>query len=222
MHDRRPVIAARELAVGYPGGPVVLADLTFTVAPGERVGVLGPNGGGKTTLMRALLGELEPRAGLLRVEGRRGTVPQTERSRLDYPVSALDVVLMGALARTPWWKRPGRAERAAALAALERVGLAERAKTTFGELSGGQRQRVLVARALLQDADVVLFDEPFTGLDAASVAQLMALIDALAAEGRCVLVSTHDSAQASGWDRVLRLDRRMLDFGPPEPVLAHA
>jgi len=222
MRDRRPLIAARELAVGYPGGPVVLSDLTFTVAPGERVGVLGPNGGGKTTLMRALLGELEPRAGTLQVQGRRGTVPQTERSRLDYPVSALDVVLMGALARGPWWKRPGRSERAAALVALDRVGLFDHAKTTFGQLSGGQRQRVLVARALLQDADIVLFDEPFTGLDTASAAQLMALIDALAAEGRCVLVSTHDVAQAGAWDRVLRLDRRMLDFGPPEPVLVHA
>lgn len=222
MFDRRPVIAARDLAVGYPGGPVVLEGVTFTVAPGERVGVLGPNGGGKTTLMRALLGELEPRAGSLTVHGRRGTVPQTERSRLDYPVSALDVVLMGALARGPWWRRPGRAERAAALDALERVGLAERAKTTFGELSGGQRQRVLVARALLQDADVVLFDEPFTGLDSASAERLLALIDALAGEGRCVLVSTHDVAQADAWDRVLRLDRRQLSYGPPQAALAHA
>jgi ABC-type Mn2+/Zn2+ transport system ATPase subunit len=222
MFDRRPLIAAHDLAVGYPGGPVVLEGVTFTVAPGERVGVLGPNGGGKTTLMRALLGELEPRVGTLIVEGRRGTVPQTDRSRLDYPVSALDVVLMGALARGPWWRRPGRAERAAALQALERVGLADHAKRTFGELSGGQRQRVLVARALLQDADIVLFDEPFTGLDSASTDQLLALIDALAGEGRCVLVSTHDAAQADAWDQVLRLDRHQLSYGPPATAFTHA
>lgn len=222
MFDRRPLIAAQDLAVGYPGGPAVLEGVSFIVAPGQRVGVLGPNGGGKTTLMRALLGELEPREGTLTVQGSRGTVPQTERSRLDYPVSALDVVLMGALARGAWWRRPGRADRAAALDALERVGLGDHARTTFGELSGGQRQRVLVARALLQDADIVLFDEPFTGLDSASTDRLLALIDALAAEGRCVLVSTHDTAQADGWDRVLRLDRRQLSYGPPHAALAHA
>ncbi|MBE2315749.1 metal ABC transporter ATP-binding protein [Solirubrobacter sp. CPCC 204708] len=187
--------------------------------PGERVGVLGPNGGGKTTLMRALLGELESRAGTFTIEGRQGTVPQTERSRLDYPVSALDVVLMGALGRGPWWRRPGRAERALAQAALERVGLEDRARETFGELSGGQRQRVLVARALMQDADIVLFDEPFTGLDTPSAARLTALIDALAAEGRSVLVSTHDVGQARAWDHVLCLNGRMIEFGPPEHVL---
>ncbi|MBE2315628.1 metal ABC transporter ATP-binding protein [Solirubrobacter sp. CPCC 204708] len=225
MHDRGPLIDARGLAVGYPGGPPVLEDVTFAVARGERVGVLGPNGGGKTTLMRALLGELAPRAGSLAVSGTTGTVPQTERSRLDYPVSALDVVLMGALARGPWWRRPGRRERAEALAALDRVGLSDRAETTFGELSGGQRQRVLVARALLQDADLVLFDEPFTGLDTPSAERLTTLIDTLAAEGRGVLVSTHDVGQARAWDHVLCLNRRMVDFGPPalaltEPVLA--
>jgi ABC-type Mn2+/Zn2+ transport system ATPase subunit len=222
MHDRRLVIDARRLAVGYRGAPVVLEDVTFTVRPGERVGVLGPNGGGKTTLMRALLGELAPRAGTLTVQGERGTVPQTERSRLDYPVSALDVVLMGALARSPWWRRPGRRERAAALAALDRVGLADRARTTFGELSGGQRQRVLVARALLQDADVVLFDEPFTGLDTPSARRLTALIDDLAADGRCVLVSTHDVCQARAWDKELCLNRRMVAYGPPPRALSDA
>jgi ABC-type Mn2+/Zn2+ transport system ATPase subunit len=219
MLDQRPLIAARDLAVGYRGGPVVLEGVTLTVARGQRLGVLGPNGGGKTTLMRALLGELAPRHGVLAVRGRCGTVPQTERSRLDYPVSALDVVLMGALGRGPWWRRPGRADRAGALEALERVGLSEHARTTFGELSGGQRQRVLVARALLQDADVVLFDEPFTGLDAPSAARLTVLIDALAAEGRAVLVATHDVAQTLAWDAVLCLNGRQVALGPPGETL---
>jgi len=222
--DQRQLIVARDVAVGYRGGPTVLDGVTFTVRGGERVGVLGPNGGGKTTLLRALLGELAPRAGTLAVHGRCGTVPQTERSRLDFPVSALDVVLLGALANRPWWRRPGQADRARALAALERVELGDRAHDTFGELSGGQRQRVLVARALLQDADVVLFDEPFTGLDAPSAARLTELIDALAAEGRAVLVATHDLGQALPWDAVLCLNGHQVAYGPPretltEPVL---
>jgi ABC-type Mn2+/Zn2+ transport system ATPase subunit len=216
-----PLISAHDLAAGY-GGEVVLAGVTFAVRRGERVGVIGPNGGGKTTLLRTLLGELAPLHGTLAVAGRCGTVPQTERSRLDYPVSALDVVLMGALARLAWWRRPGREERRGALAALDRVGLGDHAKVTFGELSGGQRQRVLVARALLQDADVVLFDEPFTGLDAPSAAALTDLLDALAAEGRAVVVVTHDVVQALAWDAVLCLNRRQIAFGPPAETLTPA
>src|SRR5204863_5593016 len=126
---------------------------------GERMALLGPNGGGKTTLLRAVLGELTPLAGALRVRTRCGTVPQTERSQLDYPVSALDVAAMGALSRLPWWRRPGRHERAAAMEALRRVGLDKLADETFGKLSGGQRQRVLIARSLVQDAQILLLDE---------------------------------------------------------------
>jgi ABC-type Mn2+/Zn2+ transport system ATPase subunit len=216
------LIAAAGVAVAYPGGPAVLEGVTLEVDRGMRVGLLGPNGGGKTTLLRTLLGELRPAAGTLHVRGRCGTVPQTERSRLDFPVSALDVVLMGALGRLPWWRRPGRTERRDARAALARVGLEDRAHATFGELSGGQRQRVLVARALLQDADAILFDEPFTGLDAPSSARLTALIDALAAEGRAVLIATHDVEQTLPWDAVLCLNRRQVAFGPPAATLTGA
>src|SRR5204862_238190 len=110
------------LAAGYGRVPAV-ENVSFEVDSGQRVALLGPNGGGKTTLLRALLGELRPMRGTVVVRGRCGSVPQTERSRLDYPVSALDVVLMGALSRLPWWRRPGRKERQAALAALEHVGM---------------------------------------------------------------------------------------------------
>ena len=150
---------------------------TSRCSAGERLALLGPNGGGKTTLLRALLGELRPLAGELRVGARCATVPQTERSRLDYPVSALDVATMGALSRLPWWRRPGRA-RARGGARRRSSGSASGAlaEETFGELSGGQRQRVLIARALVQDARVLLLDEPFTGLDRPGAELLEALI----------------------------------------------
>jgi manganese/iron transport system ATP-binding protein/manganese/zinc/iron transport system ATP- binding protein len=212
------LLRADRLAAGY-GGPPVLRDVTFTARPGQRIAVLGPNGGGKTTLFRALLGELRPQAGTLTAPPRIGVVPQTERSRLDFPVSALDVALMGTLSTLPWWRRPGRHDRERAREALAAVGLADRADRTFGALSGGQRQRVLVARALVQDAPVLLLDEPYVGLDSPSVALLDDLLARLAREGRALLIATHDVDQARHWERVLCLNRRQIAFGAPDTVL---
>jgi ABC-type Mn2+/Zn2+ transport system ATPase subunit len=220
MPDRGDLtlVRAEALAAGYGAAPV-LTDVSFALHAGERMGVLGPNGGGKTTLFRVLLGELAPLAGTLEAPARFAVVPQTERSRLDFPVSALDVALMGSISTLPWWRRPGRAQRRAARAALAAVGLREQADATFGDLSGGQRQRVLVARALVQDARVILLDEPFTGLDAPSADRLEALLGELAAEGRGVMIATHDVDQAREWDTVLCLNRRQVAFGPPAATL---
>jgi len=134
------LVRAHDLALGYDG-VVALEDVSLEIAAGERIAVLGPNGGGKTTLFLGIAGELPPLRGTLRVEGRCGVVPQTERSRLDYPVTALDVALMGTLARLAWWRRPGRAERRAARDALDAVGLAAQAASPFGRLSGDQHAR---------------------------------------------------------------------------------
>ncbi|MDO9410488.1 metal ABC transporter ATP-binding protein [Patulibacter sp.] len=198
---------------------LALRDVSFRAAAGDRIAVLGPNGGGKTTLFRVVLGELTARTGTLRVEGDVAIVPQTERSRLDFPVSAQDVVLMGTIAGRPWWRGPRRADRDAAREALAAVGLADRADATFGELSGGQRQRVLVARALVRRARVLLLDEPYRGLDTTSAGRLDELIAELAGEGRTLLIATHDVGQARAWDQVLCLNGRQVAFGPPATTL---
>lgn len=213
-----PLIEASGLAAGYDGKAAISA-VDFSLHAGERMALLGPNGGGKTTLLRAVLGELRPLEGRLRVRARCATVPQTERSQLDYPVSALDVAAMGALSRLPWWRRPGRRDREIARRALERVGLGSLAGATFGKLSGGQRQRVLIARSLVQEAQVLLLDEPFSGLDQRSAERLEALIATLAAEGHGLLIATHDLEQARGMDSVLCLNRRQVACGPPDEVL---
>ncbi|MEI6791647.1 MAG: metal ABC transporter ATP-binding protein [Actinomycetes bacterium] len=215
------LVACNRLAARYPGADApAISSITFAVERGQRVALLGPNGGGKSTLFRVLTDELAPSSGELEVGvGHPALVPQSERSRLDYPVSALDVALMGSVSRLPWWRRPSRADRQLARESLRRVGLEAEANTTFGELSGGQRQRVLVARALVQDSPLLLLDEPFAGIDAPSAELLAQLFDQLAAEGRGLLMATHDIEQARSWDLVLCCNRVQIAFGDPSQVL---
>jgi ABC-type Mn2+/Zn2+ transport system ATPase subunit len=213
------LVRVEDLAGGYAPGADAVEGVSFALEAGQVAGVLGPNGGGKTTLFRALLGELPRQRGRIELAGPPAYVPQTDEARLDFPVSALDVALMGAYRRTPFYRRLGRGERAAARAALGRVGLAEQARERFGTLSGGQRQRVLIARALVQDAQVLLLDEPLSGVDAPSAARIEGVLRDLRDEGRALLVATHDVEQARRFERVLCLHRRQVAYGPPAEVL---
>jgi manganese/iron transport system ATP-binding protein/manganese/zinc/iron transport system ATP- binding protein len=212
------LLALDDVGAGYDER-LALHGVSFAARPGDRIAVLGPNGGGKTTLFRVILGELAARTGRVDRSGDVAVVPQTERSRLDFPVSALDVVLMGTIAGRSWWRGPRRADREAGREALAAVGLEDRAGTTFGALSGGQRQRVMVARALVRRARVLLLDEPYRGLDTRSTARLDELIVELAGRGHALLIATHDVGQARAWDQVLCLNGGQVAFGPPATTL---
>ena len=178
MPDRGDLtlVQTEGLAAGYGAAPVLTDVVVRAARAASAWASWGPTAAARRRSSACCSASSRRMAGTLRAPARFAVVPQTERSRLDFPVSALDVALMGSISTLPWWRRPGRAQRRAARAALAAVGLAEQADATFGDLSGGQRQRVLVARALVQDARVILLDEPFTGLDAPSAERLEALL----------------------------------------------
>jgi ABC-type Mn2+/Zn2+ transport system ATPase subunit len=202
------------------GARAVVEDVSFAVLPGDLVAVVGPNGAGKSSLFAALLGLVPGVTGRAVVAGRFAYVPQGGPGHAAFPVTALDVAVMGAYGRTPLLRRVRPADRDLARRALARVGLLDRAGSPFTELSGGQRQRVLLARALVQQGSVLLLDEPLSGVDAASARAIVAALDEERAEGRAVVIATHDLA----WARrvptaVLLLNRTVHAFGPPSAAL---
>jgi manganese/zinc/iron transport system ATP- binding protein len=159
-------------------------------------------------------------AALARVRGRVGYVPQRETVDWDFPVSVMDVVLMGTYGRLGWLRRPGRRDRDLARQCLDRVGLAELAERQIGRLSGGQQQRVFLARALAQEADVYLLDEPLAGVDVRSQEQIFRVLAEVRDEGRLVVVVHHDLRTAAEWfDRVALVDMRLVAAGPTAEVL---
>ncbi len=176
------------LAAGYGGEPVS-AGVSFAAQAGSSVCVRGPTAAAIPRFPRLMA--LPLAAGTVRIQGRPAHVAQAAHARLDFPVSALDVAVMGSLAGR-WWLPARRRDREAARAALARVGLSGLERTAYGALSGGQRQRVLIARALVQDATVLLLDEPLAGVDPASAETIHSLFAELAAEGRTLMVSSHD------------------------------
>ncbi|HEY8497448.1 MAG TPA: ABC transporter ATP-binding protein [Limnochordales bacterium] len=225
--DTRICVEVKDLTVGYDDR-VVLRGINWTVPCGTSAAIIGPNGGGKSTLLRTLVGRLRPAHGTVRIFGRPpeearhllAYLPQNEEIDWQFPIRAIDVVIQGLLARTPWWRPLGKDALAQAMAALERVNLADEAQRPVGALSGGQRQRVLLARALLQDAQLILLDEPATGLDAPAQHELLDVVDDLKRDGRTVIATTHDlNCLTDHFDTVLCLRGEVICQGPPEEAL---
>ncbi|WP_010588051.1 metal ABC transporter ATP-binding protein [Schlesneria paludicola] len=223
-HSSTSPLSIHDMTVAYQGRRV-LWDIDYDAPAGKLVAIVGPNGAGKSSLIKAVL-ELVPLTdGEIRFfgkpyheqRGRIGYVPQRTSVDWDFPVNALDVVTMG-LYRTIGWFRPvTRFYRQQALAALERVGLGEFANRQISELSGGQQQRVFLARALVQNADLYLMDEPFAGVDAATERAIVELLRELRSTGKTALVVHHDlQTVAEYFDEVLLLNMRLVASGPVE------
>jgi manganese/zinc/iron transport system ATP- binding protein len=219
-------LEVEDLTVAYGERPA-LWDVDLEVPAGTLMAIVGPNGAGKTTLIRAVLGLLKPAAGSVRVFGRPydeqrrlvAYVPQRGSVDWDFPTDVLDVVTMGRYGSLGWLRRPGRRDQEAALMALDHVGLLHLAGRQIGQLSGGQQQRVFLARALVQDAQVYLMDEPFQGVDATSERAIVTLLQELRSQGRTVVAVHHDlQTVAEYFDAVTLLNVRRVASGPVDEV----
>ena len=221
-----PPLSIHDMTVAYQRKPVIW-DIDYVAPAGRLVAIVGPNGAGKSTLINAAL-ELIPRAsGQVRFFGepyrkqrhRVGYVPQRESVDWDFPVSALDVVVMGLYRKIGWCLPVLPRHRKTALAALDRVGMADYAHRQIRRLSGGQQQRVFLARALVQDADLYLMDEPFTGVDAATERAIVEILRELRSLGKTALVVHHDLQTVTEYfDEVILLNMRLVATGPVERV----
>ena len=221
-----PAIEVNDLTVAYRDQPV-LWDVDLVVPSGVLMAIVGPNGAGKTTLIKAVLGLVRTAAGQVRVFGRPyreqrrelAYVPQRGSVDWDFPTSVLDVVMMGRYGALGWFRRPGARERELAIAALDQVGMTAFAGRQISQLSGGQQQRVFLARALVQDAQIYLMDEPFQGVDAKTERAIVTVLQALRADGRTV-VAVHHALQTVpeyfDWAAILNVEK--IASGPVDDV----
>lgn len=226
MNRESPALEVEDLTVAYSDHPV-LWDVDLVVPSGAKMAIVGPNGAGKSTLIKTALGLVPSVAGEVRVFGRpfapgRGDiayVPQRSSLEWDFPTDVLDVVTMGTYGGLGWFRRPGEAERLRARAALREVAMDGYERRPIAQLSGGQQQRVLLARALVQEAPILMLDEPFQGVDAPTERAIAAVLDRLSGEGRTVIVVHHDLQTVPEYfDSVLLLNVRVIDAGPVATV----
>jgi manganese/iron transport system ATP-binding protein len=217
------------VTVSYEG-ITALDSVTLTLHAGDQVAVVGPNGAGKSTLFNVIAGTLKPTQGVVNIYGSGpqghscvGYVPQRNRIDWRFPVTVQDVVMMGRVAKIGLLRWPRRQDRDLVAQALARVGMSPFAQRQIGELSGGQQQRVFLARALAQEAELLLLDEPLTGLDLPSQEAILDLLAQLRRQGVTVLVATHDLNQAAEqFAKVMLLNRRLIALGAPHEVLTPA
>jgi manganese/zinc/iron transport system ATP- binding protein len=225
-HPTDAPLSVHDMTVAYHRKPV-LWDVDYDAPEGKLIGIVGPNGAGKSTLIKAALDLVPKASGRVLIYGKPyrkqrhlvGYVPQRESVDWDFPVSALDVVTMGRYGKIGWCLPVTKAHRQAALAALERVGMADYAKRQISQLSGGQQQRVFLARALVQDAKLYFMDEPFAGVDAATEQAIVRILRDLRDAGRTALVVHHDLQTVPEYfDHVVLLNMRVVASGPTEQV----
>jgi ABC-type Mn2+/Zn2+ transport system ATPase subunit len=222
-----PAVEVENLTVSYGPQPALL-DISFDVPQGTLVGIIGPNGSGKSTLIKAILGFKKPDVGEVRLfgesveraRGRVAYVPQHGSVDWEFPVTVREVALMGRYGNVPWWRDLSAEDKLCADEALEMVRMSEFAKRQIGQLSGGQRQRVFMARAMAQGADILLLDEPFAGVDAATERAILDVLRRTKEAGRTLLVVHHDLATAAEYfDRLILLKQKLYAYGPPHAVL---
>lgn len=211
-----PILEVDNLTVSY-NGRHALDRVSFSVQKGERVAIVGPNGAGKSTLFKAMVGLLHPKTGSVETNGAEfGYV--TQRSAVDwsFPVTVHDAVMMGRITRIGWLRWKGPRDREIVERCLAQVGMIDYASRQIGELSGGQQQRVFIARALAQEATILLMDEPFSGVDAPSQEAILEILDLLHDQGVTALVSTHDlNLAAERFDRMALINRQLVAYGAP-------
>ena len=219
-------IEVNDLTVAYQEH-AVLWDIDLAVPQGVLMAIVGPNGAGKTTLIKAILGLVRPAAGEVLIHGRPyrerrllvGYVPQRGSVDWDFPTTVLDVVMMGRYGALGWLRRPGQRERAKAIEALQKVGMEALANRQISQLSGGQQQRVFLARALAQEAQVYLMDEPFQGVDATTERAIVALLRDLRDAGKTVVAVHHDLQTVPEYfDWMMLLNVRRIAVGPVAEV----
>ncbi len=226
MSQNKHALSVDQLTVNYDKTPV-LWNLNFEIPRGKLVGVIGPNGAGKSTLLKSLMGMTQPLSGTIEFFGQPfkkfrekvAYVPQRSSVDWDFPITAFDVVLMGRYGKLGYFKWPKAADRAAAKQALEVVGMLPFADRQISQLSAGQQQRLFIARALLQEAEVYLMDEPFAGVDMATEKVLIALMDKLKVEGKTLFVVHHDLSTIDAYfDWVIMLNTCLIASGPVSEV----
>ena len=219
----------RGVTITYNNGHTALRDAGFCTPLGSITALVGVNGSGKSTLFKAIMGFLKPAAGTIQVLGQSVSsaigrnlvayVPQNEEVDWDFPVLVKDVVMMGRYGHMGFFRRPRPTDREAVDQALQRVQMDELRHRQIGELSGGQKKRVFLARALAQQAKVILLDEPFTGVDVKTEDAIIELLKALRDEGCVILVSTHNLGSVPEFcDRTVLVKNTVLTYGPTEQV----